>query len=79
MTDSPKEAAITDKAARDLLEVEKLRAVNAMLLEALQEVKSVFDSNPASIVDAVWTVSYPSITLYDHCHAAIVKATGEQA
>jgi hypothetical protein len=38
MIDTPKEAATGDKAARDLLEVEKLRAVNAKLLEALNRI-----------------------------------------
>ena len=35
MIDTPQEAMIGDKAARELLEVEKLKAVNAELLEAL--------------------------------------------
>ena len=33
--DTPEAIAITDKAARELLEVEKLKAVNAKLLEGL--------------------------------------------
>ena len=34
--DTPEAIAITDKAAKELLEVEKLKAVNAKLLEALK-------------------------------------------
>jgi hypothetical protein len=46
MQDTPKEAATGDKAARDLLEVEKLRAVNAKLLEVYKQM--IVDAIPSN-------------------------------
>lgn len=48
------------------------------LLEALEEVIAVFDSNPSSITDTVWVTGNRPETLYDCCRAAIAKAKGEQ-
>lgn len=38
MQDTPQEAMIGDKAARELLEVKKLKAVNAIMFNALEQV-----------------------------------------
>ena len=47
------------------------------ILEALEEVVAVFESNPSSITDTVWVTGNRPETLYDHCRAAIAKAKGE--
>lgn len=59
------------------LQIEELRRLNADLLEALEEVVRVFESNPPSISDTVWVTGGSPETLYDHCRAAIAKAEGE--
>ena len=48
------------------------------LLEALEEVVAVFESNPSSITDTVWVTGDRPETLYDCCRAAIAKAKGEK-
>ena len=65
---------------RDYNSLENARLIAAApdLLAALQEVVRVFESNPASISDTVWVTGNRPETLYDHCRAAIAKATGEQ-
>ena len=55
----------------------RLIAAAPDLLEALEEVVRVFDSNPSSICDTVWVTGDAPETLYDHCRAAIAKAKGE--
>lgn len=50
---------------------------SAELLEALEEVVAVFESNPISITDTVWVTGNRPETLYDHARAAISKARGE--
>jgi hypothetical protein len=54
----------------------RLIAAAPELLTALQEVVRVFDSHPSSITDTVWVTGESPETLYDHCRAAIAKATG---
>jgi hypothetical protein len=41
--DTPEAIPITDKAARDVLEVEKLRSVNAKLFEACKLADALFE------------------------------------
>lgn len=55
----------------------RLIAAAPELLEALEEVVAVFESNPSSITDTVWVTGNRPETLYDHCRAAIAKAKGE--
>lgn len=58
-------------------ELRRLHSVNDQLLEALEEVVRVFDSNPSSICDTVWVTGDSPETLYDHARAAIAAAKGE--
>lgn len=80
MQDTPQEAAIGDKAARELLVREKLKAVNAELLEALQVARKELHAcqavihlrggfDPAYVNDA-----QKALKIID---AAIAKALGE--
>jgi len=55
----------------------RLIAAAPELVEALQEVCRVIESNPSAITNTVWVTGNSPETLYDHCRAAIAKALGE--
>jgi hypothetical protein len=48
MIDTPQEAAAGDKAARELLKVEKLKAINSELLEALRDMVESYQYEASS-------------------------------
>lgn len=69
--DTPEAIAITDEVARELLEAEKLKAINAKLIEALQY-----------LLEREWQDDDFDDTLInarDKARAIIAKATKEQA
>ena len=67
--DTPEAIAINDKAARELLEVEKLKGVNAELIEALQLCANVCAGHTSS--------KSGLIAALEAAKAAIAKALGE--
>lgn len=71
--DTPEAIAITDKAARDLLDVEKLKAINSELPEALQAAEELY--RVGLLGSAIGQIARVN-TLRK---AAIAKALGDQA
>lgn len=67
---------INDMKAKHAIELRAYEATVANLVDALQEVVRVFDSNPSSIVDTVWVTGGVSETLYDRCRTAIELVRG---
>jgi histidinol-phosphate/aromatic aminotransferase/cobyric acid decarboxylase-like protein len=65
-----------DKASA--AELRRLHEVNQELIEALEEVVRVIESNPPAISDTIWVTNGSPETLYDHCQAALAKAKGEE-
>lgn len=68
-----------NRLREELREIRQAEDATSDLIEALEEVIRVLDSNDPAIVDTVWTTDkMGGETLYDHCRSALAKARGEE-